>query len=253
MGSYFKERLYEPDSRLVGMFVKFPTIETIEILATTGYDFVIIDMEHAPLSAETVYQMIVTSERCGMGALVRTRGHDSAAGNMFLDAGASGVLVPHCSPHAVAEELINDMVFPPAGRRGSGSTGRATQWGLEPPSEYRRGGDEGVIRVPMIEDPEAVDDIDAILGIHGVDAAFIGQGDLTQTTGDRETAQALVDRALEGCLRNGIPACITAYGDDIEARFRQGFKWLAIASDTTTFARAAKDRVTLAREIAAAL
>jgi 2-keto-3-deoxy-L-rhamnonate aldolase RhmA len=61
MGSHLKERLCAPDSRLVGMFVKFPTLETIEILASAGCDFVIIDMEHAPLSTDTVYGMIVAA------------------------------------------------------------------------------------------------------------------------------------------------------------------------------------------------
>lgn len=252
MGSHFKERLYEPNARLAGMFVKFPTMETIEILGSAGYDFVIIDMEHAPLGVETVYRMIVASERSGMGALVRLRGHDTATANTFLDAGASGVLVPHCSPYAVANELITDMVFPPAGHRGAGGGGRATQWGLDGAEEYRRGGDSGVIRVPMIEDPEAVDSIDDILGITGVDAAFIGQGDLGQTLGDRAQAQAYVDRALAACLRKGIPASTTAYGDDVKARFDQGFKWLAIGNDTGTFTRAIKDRLTLARDVIAA-
>ncbi len=249
MGSHFKERLYEPQSRLVGMFVKFPTMETIEILGSAGYDFVIIDMEHAPLGVETVYSMIVTAERSGMGALVRTRGHDTATANTFLDAGASGILVPHCSPLDTAKELITDMVFPPAGHRGAGGGGRATQWSLEGPDEYRRGGDAGVIRVPMIEDPEAVDQIDEILGITGVDAAFIGQGDLGQTLGDRPKAQEYVSRALEACVRKGVPACITAYGDDMKARFDQGFKWLAIGNDTGSFTRSVKDRIALARDV----
>jgi 2-keto-3-deoxy-L-rhamnonate aldolase RhmA len=249
MGSHFKERLHDPSTRPVGMFVKYPTIETIEALGSAGYDFIIIDMEHAPLGVETVYRMIVASERSGMGALIRVRGHDTATANTFLDAGASGILVPHCSPFEKARELIEDMVFPPAGRRGAGGGGRATQWGLDGAEEYRRGGDEGVIRVPMIEDPEAVDEIESILGIHGVDAAFIGQGDLGQTLGDREAAQAYVDRALQACLKKGIPACITAYGDDMKARFDQGFKWLAIGNDTGTFTRAIKDRIGLARQV----
>ena len=227
----------------MGMFVKFPTMETTEILASAGLDFIIVDMEHAPLSMETVYRMIVTAERSGMAALVRIRGHDTYMANTLLDAGASGILVPHCSPYEVAQELLTDMVFPPTGRRGAGGGGRATQWGLDGPAEYRRGGDEGIVRVPMIEDPEAVDDIERILGIPGLDAAFIGQGDLTQTTGDRETAHALTDTALRACISRGIPACTTAYGDDVEKRLRQGFKFLAIANDTGTFTRAVRDRL----------
>jgi 4-hydroxy-2-oxoheptanedioate aldolase len=248
MGSRFKERLHAPESRLMGMFVKFPTMETMEILASAGCDFVIIDMEHAPLSVEVVYSMIVAAERSGMSALVRLRGHDTATANMFLDAGASGVLVPHCSPYAVARELITDMVFPPTGRRGAGGGGRATQWGMDGPDEYRRGGNSGVVRVPMIEDPEAVGDIDRILDVPGVDAAFIGQGDLTQTLGDRTAAQALVDTALAACLAKGVPAATTAYADDVEARLRQGFKWLAIANDTGTFTRAVQQRMAQVRQ-----
>jgi len=253
MGSYFRERLHDPKSRLLGMFVKFPTLETMEILATAGCDFVIIDMEHAPLSTDTVYGMIAVAERSGMAALVRLRGHDTAAGAMFLDAGASGIFVPHCSPYETAHRLITDMVFPPTGRRGAGGGGRATQWGLDGPDEYRRGGDSGVVRVPMIEDPEAVEDIDRILGVPGVDAAFIGQGDLTQTLGDRAAAQALVDRALAACVAKRIPAATTAYGDDIEERFRQGFKWLAVANDTGLFARGAQQRLAQARQAAEAV
>ena len=78
MGSHFKERLCAPDSRPLGMFVKFPTLETIEILASAGLDFVIIDMEHAPLSIDVVYRMVVTAELAGMAALVRLRGHEPA-------------------------------------------------------------------------------------------------------------------------------------------------------------------------------
>jgi 4-hydroxy-2-oxoheptanedioate aldolase len=243
VGTHFKEKLYDPNTRPVGMFIKFPTIETVELLARAGLDFVIIDMEHAPLGIQTVYHMVAVSERCGMAALVRLRGHDTATANTLLDAGASGILVPHCSPYDIASDLIGDMVFPPAGRRGAGGGGRATQWGMDGPEEYRRGGDEGVVRVPMIEDPEAVEDIERILTIPGLDAAFIGQGDLTQTLGNRDEAQKLVDRALNACLARGIPACTTAYGNDVQDRFRQGFKFLAIANDTGLFTRAVQQRL----------
>jgi 2-keto-3-deoxy-L-rhamnonate aldolase RhmA len=226
----------------MGMFVKFPTIETMEILASAGLDFVILDMEHAPLSIDMVYRMIVAAERSGMSALVRLRGHDTATANTLLDAGASGVLVPHCSPYETANEVITEMVFPPVGRRGAGGGGRATQWGIDGSDEYRRGGESGIVRVPMIEDPEAVQDIDKILSIPGLDAAFIGQGDLTQTTGSRETAQKLLETALGACLAKGIPACTTS-GNDVEARLKQGFKWLTVGNDTGTFTRAVLNRL----------
>src|SRR3569833_2558978 len=136
MGTHFKERLHAPDARLLGMFVKFPTLETTEILASAGYDFIIIDMEHAPLNVDTVYGMVVAAERCGMAALVRLRGHETATANMFMDAGASGVLVPHYSPYAVAQELITDIEKPPTGHHNTDKDGRATQWGIDGADEY---------------------------------------------------------------------------------------------------------------------
>jgi 2-dehydro-3-deoxyglucarate aldolase/4-hydroxy-2-oxoheptanedioate aldolase len=139
------------------------------------------------------------------------------------------------------------MVFPPSGRRGAGGGGRATRWGIDGAQEYRRGGESGIVRVPMIEDPEAVEDIERILDIPGVDAVFIGQGDLTQTLGDRAAAQKLVDRALAACLTRGIPACTTAYADDVSARLQQGFKWLAVAADSGLFTTAVRQRLATVR------
>jgi 2-dehydro-3-deoxyglucarate aldolase/4-hydroxy-2-oxoheptanedioate aldolase len=100
----------------------------------------------------------------------------------------------------------------------------------------------------MIEDPEAVDEIENILRIPGVDAAFIGQGDLTQTVGDRNKAQELVNTALQACNKAGIPACTTASSEDVVARFQQGFKWLTIGNDTGTFMRSVRDRLQEVRQ-----
>jgi 2-keto-3-deoxy-L-rhamnonate aldolase RhmA len=77
---------------------------------------------------------------------------------------------------------------------------------------------------------------------------FIGQGDLTQTLGDRAAAQKLVDRALAACVARGIPACTTAYGEDVSSRLEQGFKWLAVAADTGLFTNAVKQRLATLRQ-----
>src|SRR4051794_40833549 len=115
MGPSFREKLYDPTTRPMGMFVKLPTIETIEMLAIAGFDLVIIDLEHAPISIETCSRMIATAELAGMAALVRVRGHDIAGANTLLDAGASGILVPHASPCDTVRTLMAGMLFPPRG------------------------------------------------------------------------------------------------------------------------------------------
>ncbi len=242
MKTYLKERLYDPKSRLMGMFIKLPSTETIEMIAYAGCDFVIIDMEHAPYNIETVYQLSVVADLHDMACLVRLPGHNMGVATQMLDAGVAGILVPHCSPYDEAKTLIESMVFPPHGGRGAGGGQRAGRWGFGPREGYRDSGDTGVVRVPMIEDPEAIEDIDRILGIHGVDAIFIGQGDLTQTLGaGNPRIQELVQTALGAANAKGIPACTTATAADLESRFTQGFKWLTVGNDTGLFARAVEE------------
>ena len=254
MKPYLKERLYDPKSRLLGMFIKFPTTETIEMIAYAGCDFVIIDMEHAPYSVETVYQLSVVADLHNMACLVRLPGHNMGVATQMLDAGVAGILVPHCSPYEAARELIEAMVFPPLGGRGAGGGQRAGRWGFGRREEYRESGDNGIVRVPMIEDPEAVEDIERILTISGVDAIFIGQGDLTQTLGAGNPRIAeLVQSALSAANAKGIPACTTATAADLESRFNQGFKWLTVGNDTGMFARAVEEHFKTVKAIVAAL
>ena len=254
MKTYLKERLYDPKSRLMGMFIKLPTTETIEMIAYAGCDFVIIDMEHAPYGVETVYQLSVVADLHDMSCLVRLPGHNMGVATQMLDGGAAGILVPHCSPYDVAKELIGDMVFPPVGRRGAGGGQRTGHWGFGAREDYRKSGDEGIVRVPMIEDPEAVEDIDRILTIPGVDAIFIGQGDLGQTLGAGNPKIAeLVQTALSAANAKGIPACTTATAADLESRFTQGFKWLTVGNDTGMFARAVEENFKTVKAIVAAL
>src|SRR5690606_2561861 len=127
---------------------------------------------------------------------------------------------------------------------GSGAGGRATQWGMSGGIDaYLARGNDEIVRVPMIEDPEAVEDIERILTLPGVDAVFIGRGDLGQTLGDRDEAERLAEKALAACVAAGIPAATTAYGDDYQGRVDEGYRWLAVGADTGTFTTAVRERM----------
>src|SRR5665213_976691 len=93
----FREMLAQKDHTPVGAFVKIPSAETIEILALAGYDFIVIDREHAPLSMRDIDNMVLVARLCDMPPLVRIADHGYGDVQRVLDAGAAGILVPHVS------------------------------------------------------------------------------------------------------------------------------------------------------------
>src|SRR4051794_30683335 len=158
----FQQLLRSAGPPVVGTFVKIPSLEIAEIISAAGFDFVVIDTEHALLSVRDVYSLVVVYSRMGVAPLVRITDHGYGDGQRYLDAGAAGVLVPHVSNAAQAEATMRQFLFPPEGTRGMGFAARAGMWGaLEGgTAEYVRAGREDVARVAMIEEREAVEDID---------------------------------------------------------------------------------------------
>src|SRR5690606_8688657 len=126
---------------LLGTGVKLPSLETIQLLAHAGFDFVVIDIEHAPHSLERAVMLVTGAQAAGMIALVRMPDHLGMTIQPLLDGGADGLLVPRLSSVEHAEALTRRMVFAPRGERGLGSTSRAGMWGLLPLPEYLARGD----------------------------------------------------------------------------------------------------------------
>jgi 2-dehydro-3-deoxyglucarate aldolase/4-hydroxy-2-oxoheptanedioate aldolase len=118
---------------LIGTWVKIPSLETVELLGHAGFDFVVVDMEHAPHSLEGAYRLVFAAQAMGMAAFVRLPDRSGAEIQRLLDAGADGLLVPHVSDVEMARRITSAMVFAPEGTRGLGATSR--DGGLCPPRE----------------------------------------------------------------------------------------------------------------------
>jgi 2-keto-3-deoxy-L-rhamnonate aldolase RhmA len=240
---------------LLGTFVKIPAPETCEIIARSGFDFVIIDTEHALISVRDVYTMVTLFCALGVMPLVRVTDHGYGDGQRYLDAGAAGVLVPHVSDAAQAQQVARQYLFPPDGTRGMGFAARAGLWGsLEGgAAEYVRFGQQDAARIAMIEETGAVANIDAIMATPGIDAVFIGPGDLSLSMGvamnDPQVVSA-VDGAIEAAVAAGVPVGTVVPGPD-EARRRaaQGCSFLLVGNDTGMFLGAATRAVTSVREV----
>ncbi|OZM80684.1 HpcH/HpaI aldolase/citrate lyase family protein [Pseudonocardia sp. MH-G8] len=249
----FRELLRSSDGPAVGTFVKIPAIEVAEIVGNAGFDFVVIDTEHALLSVRDVYSLLVVYSRMGVAPLVRITDHGYGDAQRYLDAGAAGILVPHVSNGVQAGAAMRQFLFPPAGTRGMGYASRAGLWGTLPggPAEYVRAGQEDVVRIAMIEERESVDDIEAILAAPGVDGVFIGPGDLSLSMGEPMGSPAVHDAVtacIEAAVTAGVPVGTLVQGEDqIRLRAEQGCRFLLVGNDTGMLTAAARQTRSTAR------
>lgn len=246
------ERLRTRDAGpLLGTWVKIPALETVELLARAGFDFVVIDLEHSPMTVETAYRAAVVAQGLGLHALVRVPDRGAAHVQPVLDAGVDGVLVPHVLDGADADRVVRSMLFPPHGSRGLGVTSRAGGWGLDPTPEYLRRGDDDTLRVPQLEDLSALEDVEAVLDVPGVNAVFLGMGDLTVSTGlgaDDPMLAGLTDRLLAAAAGRGTPVgTAVRTAPAARAAADRGFAFVMVGNDAHIFGAAAADLCTDAR------
>lgn len=238
----------------VGLFVKIPAPETCEIVARAGFDFVVIDMEHALLSVRDVYGMIVTYSNLGVTPLVRVPDHGYGDAQRCLDAGAGGILVPHVASGEEATRVVGQLMFPPDGTRGQGSASRAGRWGRLPggTAEYLRTGREDVLRMVMVEDRDGVANVEDILKTAGLGGVFVGPGDLSLSLGDKRggpAVSAAVDAVIEAAVRAGVPVGTVVTGpEQARERVAQGCGFLLFGNDTGIFARSVGEVHAMARE-----
>ncbi len=241
--SGFVQRLRTSERCLFGTWVKLASHETLEMLAHAGFDYVVFDAEHAPLTLEALYRLIAHAQALGLAALVRVPDQASNDFQRLLDCGADGLLVPRVRNVDDARRAVARMVFSPQGERGLGITSRAGRWGTVPLEDYVKRGNDHVLRCLQLEDRQVLEDPGAVLEVEGVNAAFIGMGDLSMTSGLPATdpaLQSLVDRLLVACRERGLP-CGAAAGDAAAAirAAQRGFAFVMVSNDASLFARAA--------------
>ena len=193
----FRERLIAGESML-GTFIKTPGVQAIEVLGDVGLDFVVIDAEHGPWDRSAIDLAVLAAKAGGIDALVRVE--STAAILTALDCGATGVMVPHVSSAKIAREVVDACRYR-GGRRGFSNSSRAGGYGRLGLTAHMDAGDSRTTVIAMLEDPEALDPIDAIVAVDGIDAFFLGRGDLTVALGESSTDAAPVRAAIARFIR----------------------------------------------------
>ena len=247
----FLDHLRQADRGLLGTWVKIPSLETIELLGHAGFDFVVVDMEHAPHSLDLAYRLVFAAQAAGMAALVRLPDHSGSSIQPLLDGGADGLLVPRITSVEVADEVTRKMVFAPRGERGLGSTSRAGTWGLGDMREYVRRGDEQCLRMVQLEDWNTLEAAAEFAALEHVGGVFIGHGDLFLSSGKPASdpdVRRLTQDMLDAVRSAGKVSGVAAPGPD-EAReyLDMGFSLVMVSNDTTLFGKAAADAVRATR------
>ncbi len=193
--SDFRRRL-KARERLFGTFIKTPTTHATEMFGLLGFDFVVLDQEHAPLGREVLDVMILGSRAANIAGIVRVGDPSDSSILSVLDSGAAGVMVPHVDTVEKARRIAAACRYR-GGRRGFANTTRAGDYGGRSFAEHMDRQDAEVCCIAMIEDLAAVDRIDAIVRVEGIDAIFIGRGDLTAALGAPSMTSAETHRVVE--------------------------------------------------------
>lgn len=202
-----RQRLAER-TPLLGTFLKTPHPHVVEVLATCGLDLLCIDAEHAPFDRAAIDLCIMAARAGGLPAMVRPQSGSPEQILNALDCGADGVVVPHVRSAAEAEAVVRACRYGPGGRGYAGSS-RAANYGLKVMAEHRSTSNESVAVVAQIEDREALEAIDEIAAVPGIDALFIGRADLTVAldcaSPDDRPVVAAVERIVSACTTQNRP------------------------------------------------
>lgn len=248
MQNRFKARLQKGET-VIGTFVGLGHLDVTEILSRLGFDWLLLDAEHGPLSFETMQQMIQAMNGSDCIPIVRPQWNDLVQIKRILDIGAYGVLIPWVNSKEEAENAVRACKYPPEGIRGFGPR-RA---GRFDPHYFETANDEILIAV-QIETVQALKNLDEILSVPGIDACYIGPSDLSCSLGfgipprwDNPEYLAAFTHTLEAAEKHRKPAGMFANLDTIEWALDKGFRFNTVGTADSFLIRGAKTALAKAR------
>jgi 2-keto-3-deoxy-L-rhamnonate aldolase RhmA len=232
-GMSLKHRLAHGEL-IVGTFVKTPSPIVVEVLAMTALDCLCLDAEHAPFDRLAIDGCAMAARAGGKDLLVRIPAVTPEHILNALDCGASGIVAPHVRSAQEARDLVR-MAHYGAGGRGYAGSSRAARYTTSSMADHLERS-RGTIVIAQIEDPEAIDDIEAIAAVEGIDALFVGRVDLTvaygATSQDDPRVVAAVERVCAAGRAHGRPVgMFLARTGDIPQWRAQGASLFLLGSD----------------------
>jgi 2-keto-3-deoxy-L-rhamnonate aldolase RhmA len=215
-----------------------------EIMSHIGLDWLWFETEHSSLTLDNVLTMLQATNGADVSTVIRVPWNDKTMIKRALDLGPDGIIVPLVKTREEAEAAVRAMKYPPWGERGAGLA-RAQCYGLHM-GEYMETANNEVMTIPMIEHIQAVENIDEILKVKGLDSVMVGALDLSGSmgmlgqTGDPKVEGA-VQKVLASCKKAKVPCgIITVAPEQANERIKQGFTNIIIGIDVLLLHSAAR-------------
>ncbi len=223
----------------IGTWLSSSSPAIAELMAMCGFEFITIDVEHAPVDIETTFTLMqaIKSGNSDCKTIVRVSGNSYSEIKRYVDAGADGIICPLVNTKEEAKQLVDAVKYYPLGKRGVGYC-RANKYGIDILDSLKTANDETFVCV-QIEHVDAINNLEEILSVEGIDAAIIGPYDLSASMGlqgqrEHPKMEEAIQYNLDTCKKMGILPGIHEVDTDpekVKMRIEQGYKFIAYSVD----------------------
>jgi 4-hydroxy-2-oxoheptanedioate aldolase len=238
------KRALQAGKAQIGLWSSLSSNYTVEVIAGAGFDWILLDMEHSPNDLESALAQLQAAAPYPSHPVVRVPWNDMVSIKRLLDIGAQSLLVPYVSTADEARAAVSYTRYPPAGVRGVAGTTRATRFGRV--KDYARRAQEELCLLVQVETQQALDNIEAICAVEGVDGVFIGPADLHASLGytgeiANPKVKPLIDEAIKRIRKCGkAPGILTPNEADARHWLQCGGLFVAVGADVGILARGAE-------------
>ncbi len=253
--NHVKEKLRRGEPAL-GAWLSLPSVPSARIMSRLGFDWLVIDMEHSAQNAIMMADMVAIIADAGTCApMVRVPTNSVEWFKWALDAGAWGVVVPMVNTRAEAQAAVDCAKYPPVGTRSIGGAFGPYGFGITDWPTYAKTANEEIVVALQIESREAIENLDEILSVPGIDVAFVGPNDLHASLGltpssdgaEPEFMQALEQIQAAAKRHNVAMGIFSSNGHTSAVRVSQGFQFISVTTDLSSMIAGAAQNLQIAR------
>lgn len=247
MDESVKQKLHN-GGKTIGCFLQTMSPVAAEILGHAGFDWLIVDLEHAPGDYANLQAQLQAMNGSDAVPFARAPSNDEVAIKRILDTGVIGVLVPCVNTRLEAEAAVAACKYPPQGIRGVAGSPRAAGYTGNVKAYLDSANDETIVMI-AVESTEAVANLDAILSVEGLDGIFIGPMDLASSMGhlgdpghpDARAQIAIIEEKV--LASDKFLGTIATTRDKAIACFEKGYQWLVVMQDGASLLQAGSEAV----------
>lgn len=227
--------LLKRQSAPLGTWLMSASASTAEALGYAGFDWLLVDMEHVPIEFRDLWHILQAIQCTGAQPIVRVAANDPVLLKRALDLGSTNVMVPFVENAEQARAAVSAVKYPPMGTRGFAAVHRASRYGTW--KGYGQQANHSVCCILQIETATALANLEEIAAVPGVDALFLGPGDLSSVCGHignpaHPDIQAMISDAIVRCKAIGMPIGIVGGTPELVGSYlEQGYAFAAVASD----------------------